>query len=67
VDRSKIILGYLSSASKHAICLQQPTLTTIDSMFLYNSMNVDDIVPIDNALEKIKALEGVYFTWKNKK
>jgi glycosyltransferase involved in cell wall biosynthesis len=48
VDRSKIVLGYVSPSSKHAICLQQPTLTTIDSMFLYNSMNVDDIVPIDN-------------------
>ena len=48
VDRSKIVLGYLSPSSKRAICLQQPTLLTMNSMFLYNSMNVDDILPIND-------------------
>lgn len=48
VDRSKIVLGYVSPSSKHAICLQQPTLLTMNSMFLYNSMNVDDILPIND-------------------
>jgi hypothetical protein len=39
---------------------------TAPNLYAYSDRSLKtNIVPIDNALEKIKALEGVYFTWKN--
>jgi glycosyltransferase involved in cell wall biosynthesis len=46
IERRKVVVAYVSQASKEAICLQNPLLNNLDSMLLYNSINVKDLAPI---------------------
>jgi len=39
---------------------------TAPNLYAYSDQRLkSNIIPIKNALEKVKALEGVYFTWKD--
>ena len=46
IEKSKIVIAFISESSKYAICLQQPSLKTFSSILLYNSINLDDIQPV---------------------
>ena len=47
LEKEKTVFAFLSPSSKKAICLQQPSLNNYQSMYLYNSIEIADLQPIN--------------------
>lgn len=46
IEKKKLVFAFLSPSSKHAICLQQPSIKNYQSIYLYNSIELGDLQPV---------------------